>query len=60
MSQLKNDWKKYTEAVVSAVADYLGLEYNQELTGYYKVKSGDTLFMGNNEYRLNSTSYCTF
>lgn len=27
---------------------------------YYTVSKGDTFFMGNNEYRLNSASYCTF
>lgn len=26
----------------------------------YTVKKGDTFFMGNNEYRLNSASYCDF
>ena len=26
----------------------------------YIVKAGDTIFMGNNEYRLNGASYCTF
>ena len=30
--------------MVSAVADYIGLEYNQDLTGYYKVVSGDSLW----------------
>lgn len=44
VSQLKNNWKKYTEAVVGAVADYLGIEYNQDFTGYYKVVSGDSLW----------------
>ena len=27
---------------------------------YYTVQRGDTFLMGNNEYRLNSASYCTF
>ena len=44
VSQLKNNWQEYTKAVVNAVADYLGLEYNQDLTGYYKVVSGDSLW----------------
>lgn len=29
-------------------------------TNTYVVQYGDTIFMGNNEYRLNGASYCTF
>ena len=38
------------EAVVKAIAEYIGVSYtpiNSE--DYYQVKSGDTIFMGNNE-----------
>ena len=49
---LKKYWKDYAEAVVKAIASYLGVSYT--FTGemanknYYIVQAGDTLFMGNN------------
>lgn len=46
--QLKNDYKKLTSAVVDAVLEYIG--YAEEKQTIYTVKSGDTIFMGNNEY----------
>lgn len=50
VSQLKNDWEEMAEAVVKAVAEYIGVPYTSEGNeNYYIVKSGDTLFMGNNE-----------
>lgn len=45
-SKLKNNWQTYTDAVVDAVLEYLGISSSGET---YTVKSGDTLFMGNNE-----------
>lgn len=45
--QLKNNYKLYAEAVVTAVLRYLGIEGQQP--GTYTVKSGDKFFMGNNE-----------
>ena len=42
--QLKNDYEKYAEAVVKAVSDYLNISYDQQLSGYYIVKSGDSLW----------------
>lgn len=48
VEQLKNNWQKYADAVVDAVAEYIGVTVpNKE--SYYTVKSGDTIFMGNNE-----------
>lgn len=50
---LKKYWKDYAEAVVKAIAEYLGYNYfyNGEMVNenYYIVKKGDTIFMGNNE-----------
>lgn len=61
VNQLKNNWENLAEAVVKAVTEYAGGKYIAP-TGakYYTVKTGDTFFMGNNEYRLNSASYCAF
>lgn len=57
VNQLKNNWQNYAEAVVKAVSEYLNIPYNQNTNpiipstdGTYKVVSGDTIFMGNNEH----------
>ena len=47
VNQLKNNYKKYAEAVVNAVLEYKNLSPSS--SGYYTVKSGDRIFMGNNE-----------
>jgi len=45
VSQLKNNWEELAEAVVKAIAEYIGVPYTTESTNnYYKVKSGDTLW----------------
>lgn len=50
VNQLKNNWQNYAEAVVRAIIEYLNLSYVPiDSSNYYTVKSGDTLFMGNNE-----------
>ena len=49
---LKDNYKQLAEAVVRAVANYKGYNYvspGGEPTNTYIVKSGDTVFMGNNE-----------
>ena len=49
VSQLKNNWKQYADAVVRAVLEYIGESSSQSSTTYI-VQKGDTIFMGNNEY----------
>ena len=50
VSILKNNWELLAEAVVKALAEYLNVPYRvNESENYYRVKSGDTIFMGNNE-----------
>ncbi len=44
VSQLKNNWRDYVDAVVRGVADYTGVAYDQDVEGIYVVKSGDTLY----------------
>ncbi len=50
ISQLKNDYKKYAQAVVDAILEYKNIKTSSS-SDYYIVKSGDTIFMGNNEYK---------
>lgn len=45
VEQLKNNWERYAEAVVKALADYVGVVYIPVSdSGYYIVKKGDTLW----------------
>ena len=41
VNQLKQNYKRYTDAVVRAVLDYIGLGNNE---GYYIVQKGDSLY----------------
>ena len=51
---LKNNWQNLAEAVVRAVTEYANITYNTIIddnnSNIYIVLSGDTFFMGNNEY----------
>lgn len=49
VNQLKNNWEELANAVVDAVADYIGVSTTTD-ESVYTVKSGDTIFMWNNEY----------
>ena len=50
VNQLKNNWENLAEAVTKAIVEYAGGKYIAPLnSNYYTVKSGDTIFMGNNE-----------
>ena len=42
--QIKNNWEKYAEAVVKAVAEYAKVQYIPVTDNYYIVKSGDSLY----------------
>ena len=45
VSQIKNNYKKYAEAVIKAVCDYKGIKYKKPNTSnYYTVKKGDSLW----------------
>lgn len=45
VSQLKNNWQKYAEAVVKAIVNYIGVPYDSIIgDNLYIVKSGDTLW----------------
>jgi len=45
VEQLKNNWEKYAEAVVKALADYVGVAYVPVAdSNYYIVSKGDTLW----------------
>ena len=42
--QIKNNWEKYAEAVVKAIAEYAGYNYFPTNDNVYVVKKGDTLY----------------
>lgn len=49
VNQIKNNWKELTEAVVRALASYVGVPYTPpngqgNMGNYYVVKKGDTLY----------------
>lgn len=45
VSQIKNNWEDYAEAVVRAIADYANVSYTGPAgSNYYTVKSGDSLW----------------
>ena len=51
---IKNDWEILAEAVVKAVADYIGADYiAPNESNYYTVKSGDTLWSIAKKYNIS-------
>ena len=41
---IKSSWEDLAEAVVKAIASYVGVPYSKEYSNYYIVKKGDTLW----------------
>lgn len=52
VSQLKNNWKELTDAVVGAVVNYIGGTYSPSIGTYYTVKSGDSLWSISKKYGI--------
>lgn len=44
VSQIKNDWQSLAEAVVKALASYIGVPYSVKGDNYYVVVKGDSLW----------------
>ena len=42
--KLKNNWEEYAEAVVRAIASYIGVPYISNSGNYYTVQKGDSLW----------------
>lgn len=56
MNQIKNNWEELAEAVVRALADYIGVAYippEGAEGNYYTVKAGDTLYGIANKYGIS-------
>lgn len=52
VSQLKNNWKNLTEAVVKSIAQYTNTPYDKSSSNTYIVKSGDTLWSIAKKYNI--------
>ncbi len=50
VEQIKNNYKRYAEAVVRAVLDYKGIKYVPTDSNYYIVKKGDSLWSIANKF----------
>jgi len=50
-NRLKANYKEYADAVIEAVLDYKNIPYDN--SGYYTVKSGDTLYKIANNYGIS-------
>ncbi len=56
VNQIKNNWQNLAEAVVRALASYIGVTYTPpegEASNYYIVKKGDTLYSIAREYGVS-------
>ncbi len=53
VSQLKNNWPKYVDAVVRGVSEYIGIAYDEDVEGIYIVQKGDSLYSIANKYGIS-------
>ena len=53
VNQLKNNYKNLSEAVVRAVLEYIGYEYQPSISDLYVVKKGDSLWSIAKKYGLS-------
>ena len=51
--QLKNNWQKYAESVVQAIAEYLNIPYEATNSNEYIVRVGDTLWSIAKKYNIS-------
>lgn len=53
VEQLKNDWETLAEAVVKALASYIGVPYSVKGDNYYTVQKGDSLWSISKKYGIS-------
>ena len=51
--ELKNDWETLAEAVVKALASYIGVPYSVKGDNYYTVQKGDSLWSISKKYGIS-------
>lgn len=56
VSQLKNNYEDLSEAVVKAVASYIGVPYTSPTDEYYIVQKGDSLWSIANKFNTTATN----
>ena len=56
VSQLKNNYEDLAEAVVKAVASYIGVPYTSPTDEYYTVQKGDSLWSIANKFNTTATN----
>ncbi len=52
VSQLKNNWQEYADAVIRGVSEYIGITYDEEVEGVHIVQKGESLYSIANKYGI--------
>ena len=52
INNVKNNYERYAESVVKAIANYYGINYTKNLENEYIIKKGDSLWSISNKYGI--------